>query len=430
MRAQIVTNSIFSFRWNFSLLHLVSLLGHVDLVSYCLEYRQIDVNIRDEFERTPIFYAVISGSTMVLGYLLSHGANPLSVDVAGQQPIHIACGTGNLAIADILLNANVTPNTPTTTLVKTPDDSGVYGLLEDCFDDSDQLDWNEPGATPLHFAVYYGCASLVELLLERGAELNLKDQMGRTALHYARGGEYGHNDAAAILIKAGIDIYASDLEGNTAFHTLVTCVIAKDVDDMRAVTILLDCGFPIDTPTQPSTAERLGGATALQLASHSGTTFTVDFLLEHGADINHRDNLGRTALHHVSSRDMAALGVVDEVCSISCLLLNKMSGAAIMARDSDGRSAHDMASEIDERTQKQLQDVYAETSRPGCEGLRSAFSFKAYEARRSSGTRAIDLLESRFTVIQADLTPYQESMLSGLVTILRQRREYREAAEV
>ena len=41
------------------------------------------------------------------------------------------------------------------------------------------------GKTPLHHAASDGHAEMVELLLERGAHINARDNYGRTALDYA-----------------------------------------------------------------------------------------------------------------------------------------------------------------------------------------------------------------------------------------------------
>uniref|UniRef100_A0A673K855 Uncharacterized protein n=1 Tax=Sinocyclocheilus rhinocerous TaxID=307959 RepID=A0A673K855_9TELE len=54
----------------------------------------------------------------------------------------------------------------------------------------------------------------VNLLLQRGASVNLPDESGRTPLSYAC--EMGHLDAVKILVKTGADPEAADAWGNTA----------------------------------------------------------------------------------------------------------------------------------------------------------------------------------------------------------------------
>ena len=41
------------------------------------------------------------------------------------------------------------------------------------------------GATPLHSAAMEGCVEAVKILLDRGANIEVKDEIGFTALHHA-----------------------------------------------------------------------------------------------------------------------------------------------------------------------------------------------------------------------------------------------------
>ncbi len=56
------------------------------------------------------------------------------------------------------------------------------------------------GWTPLHVACEKGHASVVRLLLERGADVNARDGKGRTALVLA--GQQGHKDVVRLLVEA------------------------------------------------------------------------------------------------------------------------------------------------------------------------------------------------------------------------------------
>ena len=85
-----------------------------------------------------------------------------------------------------------------------------------------QSDWNVPidyqdeqGNTVLHIACQNGCKRLVKLCLRRGANMNIQNLNGQTALHFAFGykypviGEYlvskGANDS--ILNKDNLTCY-------------------------------------------------------------------------------------------------------------------------------------------------------------------------------------------------------------------------------
>jgi ankyrin repeat protein len=57
-------------------------------------------------------------------------------------------------------------------------------------------------------------AETIDLLLEKGADVNARTASGRTALHYAA--DEGDTKAAGLLIAKGVQINAKDNEGKTA----------------------------------------------------------------------------------------------------------------------------------------------------------------------------------------------------------------------
>lgn len=80
---------------------------------------------------------------------------------------------------------------------------------------------DKDGSTPLHCAIWKGQQSVVALLLEAGADVNVhnsNDHWGTTPLHAA-----AHANQAAIaqlLIEHGADVNAKDMTGQTPmFHT-------------------------------------------------------------------------------------------------------------------------------------------------------------------------------------------------------------------
>ena len=69
------------------------------------------------------------------------------------------------------------------------------------------------GWTPLHFAAQNGHASVVEVLLEKGANVNAVNSKGCTPLHSAVWG--GHESVVKVLIQAGANVNAVDKYGRT-----------------------------------------------------------------------------------------------------------------------------------------------------------------------------------------------------------------------
>lgn len=59
----------------------------------------------------------------------------------------------------------------------------------------------EYGNTPLHYAAQKGFLELAELLLSRGADINARENIGRTP--FFRANSAGHKDVADFLRKKG-----------------------------------------------------------------------------------------------------------------------------------------------------------------------------------------------------------------------------------
>jgi len=70
--------------------------------------------------------------------------------------------------------------------------------------------------TALSYASMYGHTKCVELLLSFGADPNIVDMKGRSALHHSANN--GHHHTCLILIKNGAMMFLGDLQGNTSLH--------------------------------------------------------------------------------------------------------------------------------------------------------------------------------------------------------------------
>jgi ankyrin repeat protein len=93
---------------------------------------------------------------------------------------------------------------------------------------------NDCGQTPLSLAAMEGHEAAVKLLLEKGAELESKDKDGRTPL--SRAGENGHEAVVKLLLKKGAEMESKDKDGRTP--------LSRAVIDGReaAVKLLLENG--------------------------------------------------------------------------------------------------------------------------------------------------------------------------------------------
>ena len=115
------------------------------------------------------------------------------------------------------------------------------------------------------------------------AVLCIAEPVGATSLHDAvRSGDPSRVSEA---LQVANDIDDTDFVLGSALHLTVV------EQQPEMAEILIDGGADIDLVSE------INGRTALLLASELGDLEMVHVLLEHGADIQMRDNLGQTARH-------------------------------------------------------------------------------------------------------------------------------------
>jgi ankyrin repeat protein len=117
------------------------------------------------------------------------------------------------------------------------------------------------GFTPLYMVTRNGYRNVAEMLLAKGAEVNVKSNFGWTPLHFAA----DHKDVAELLLAHKADVNAKDIFGETPLH-----------------------------------GEAMSGCKAV-----------VKLLLANKADVNARDKHGDTPLHVASASKLCGKDVVE-----------------------------------------------------------------------------------------------------------------------
>jgi ankyrin repeat protein len=87
----------------------------------------------------------------------------------------------------------------------------VKQLLEEGADVNAKDDF---GKTALMWACEYGYKEIAELLIEKGADLNAQDKYGLTALIYAT--KWSQKEVVKLLLEKGADMNIKDKDGRTA----------------------------------------------------------------------------------------------------------------------------------------------------------------------------------------------------------------------
>jgi ankyrin repeat protein len=181
----------------------------------------------DRLGLTALHYAATGGKLELIKALLAAGANPNSrairertnsgpkstvdyppVSIIGATPLFLAAEAGNAEAVRLLAANGADPQLSTdekTTPLIVAAGAGVY---QDLANDQAQEDWKrrhfetgkvladlgvdvnakgENGWTALHAATYMGLDSLIQLLVEKGAKLDVMDGFGQTPLSIAEG---------------------------------------------------------------------------------------------------------------------------------------------------------------------------------------------------------------------------------------------------
>ena len=146
--------------------------------------------------------------------------------------------------------------------------------------------------TPLMIAADRGWIELVRLLLEAGADPEVKNHMGRTALFEAAQGVIVCIEP---LLEYGADPNITDKKGNTAFAKIFDSTLENVTFDI--VRLMLKNGADVDS-------RDCDGHTPLMLCIKGNQIFPelrrkmVKLLLEHGADVHAKDDIGNTPMFY------------------------------------------------------------------------------------------------------------------------------------
>lgn len=285
-----------------------TLLRRSEGISHLDDYisgRAIDIRRLWQLENIPalkISLLHLTSDKDIADLLIHRGQNVNSKDWIGQTPLYYAVRNNNEEMVKFLLDKGA--------IIDALDNDSITSL-----------------------ASTYSL-KMIKLLVERGADINVKSDNGDTALFKAiQNCDSNYQKSFFSSLK---DMLLSNKEGKENLE-LIRILLSKGADVNERCTNGMTSVFIVQSPE------------------------ILRCLLKHGADLNVRDNNGRTPLHNVTSAVIAKLLIergVDvnardragrtplhdaQSCDIAQLLISR--GADVNARDNKGMTPLFMMSE-------------------------------------------------------------------------------------
>ena len=302
-------------------LHYAAGYGHRDTVKLLID-AGAEVNGRDYFGSTPLHSSAAWGHLDVMKLLIDYGAKVDSVTKLGVTPLNDAANEQDIPAVDVLLDAGAdidfrakNGSTPLTVAAQ----RNCIPLVEHLINRGAKVDHGGAHGTALCQAVVEGHVKLVELLLDRGANVNWVNDMGIPVSFWLSSLDTSSRKRQIIvraLVDRGMKVDTIGRHGRTVI--LQCCLKGRTKSAKLLLRSQLDIndvvGFAYrgwgDRPSSrfgPAIFGSYCGWTTLHAAAFMADTSLTRYLLEHGAAIEVVDKWKHTPLF------WAVMGCVDNI---------------------------------------------------------------------------------------------------------------------
>src|ERR1700722_14527856 len=283
---------------------------------------------------TALLFATRGGFTDSAKILLDHGADIKAADPDGTSALVLAIINGHFDTAAFLLDRKADPNAA--------DNMGRAPLFA-AVDMWDMYGSNRPAPRD---PGKLEALDIVKMLLDRGADPNAKltklippravldfpdVMMGEGATPFLRAAKSSDVPLMQLLLEKGADPKVVTKAGVTALMVAAGMghanTIRRGEQPIEAMKICLDKGVDINAATEKTLN------TALHAAAGQGTDDIVQFLADHGAKLDLKDNKDRTPMDVALGLKADAVGV--EVHQSTADLLRKLMGPELRSQNSE-----------------------------------------------------------------------------------------------
>lgn len=306
--------------------------------------KNFPVKITDKLKKTPLHLAVSSENPEIVSWLISQKAPVNARTAIGKTPLHIAALRKNKAITELLVKAggdiHSLDNRNNSLLhyafysQKPGEKQKSFELTSFLVDKKVKVNTqNKTSDTALHLAVANGDLRNVMLLLKNGAKVELLNMYKQTPVHQVlaeTSSPKNYKKLISEMLKQNFPIDIKDNSGKTILHY----ASEKGLLDIVKQAANKKANVNMQTPE---------GWTPLHLASVNSHFPVIEFLVNQGADVNIKDKEGVTPLYFaVGSGNKHAVA-----------LLLKSKATVFLTNQTTGKSL------FDNKTRTKLEELLA-----------------------------------------------------------------------
>lgn len=273
-----------------SILHIAAALGTPSDIQFILNHFNNIVNYKNKDDKTPLHEACQFSRSDNVKILIDNGADVNAIKRADWTPLMLVCAKtqheDSVTIVNLLLEKGALVNLfnkdgwNALHLVARDGNVDVFNVLLENRSNLNAVTKN--GRTVLHIAALHGKTAIVKCILkESPGSVNIRDNCGNTPLHEAVLG--GHVTLCNLLIENGAEINLKNFIDYDVLH------LAASVDCLEMIRYLVDqVKCDVDSIAN-------NGLRPLHCAARNNNKNVYMMLVAFGADEGAKDSFGRIA---------------------------------------------------------------------------------------------------------------------------------------
>ncbi|NQY53166.1 MAG: ankyrin repeat domain-containing protein [Campylobacteraceae bacterium] len=271
-----------------------------------------DVNIEDNYGKTVFDEAIYKEDTLLIRYILEHGASLSRINSSGRTIVQDVALEGNIRTFKILLkynpDLNLKDNYGKTTLFDAVE-GGNLDIVKEVVNNIEDINLiDNDGKTVLFYSILKKNVLISKYLIASGININIQDKDKQNVMFNAVLLGHKNIEIIELLIDYGINLNEKDKFSKTLSDEILKILellsnikldkneytdkyknIFKSNDYLSLTRVLVDSGLDIDKLDDT-------GLSTFAKEVEKKNYPVLDFLIAAGANINVKDNNGRTVL--------------------------------------------------------------------------------------------------------------------------------------